>query len=219
MSAERAAGELAAAGVPRLRARVASLDEGVGGDCGDDGERDEARADDREQPAPLSPGADPLAPQLLPGLPREDRRPEHVVEDLVARRRALHPVDAADDALAPERVEQPPELRRPRPPRTRRGRTARARPFAPTASRAAGRRAPPPPARRAATDRALPGRARGRPRALRRSRAASRGAARATPTPARAPTAARARAGGTAPRPRRRSRPRRAPPRRARPRP
>ncbi len=107
----RAAGELATAGVPRLRARVASLDEGVGGDCGDDGERDEARTDDSEQSASLSPGANPLAPQLLPGLPRQDRRPQHVVEDLVASRRALHPVHAADDALAPERVEQLPKLR------------------------------------------------------------------------------------------------------------
>ncbi len=107
----RTAGELATAGVPRLRARVASLDEGVGGDCGDHGERDEARTDHREQPAPLSPGANPLVPQLLPGLPRKDRRPQHVMENLVASRRALHPVHAADDAVEPERVEQLPKLR------------------------------------------------------------------------------------------------------------
>ena len=48
--------------------------------------------------------------QLVLGLPREDRRPEDVVEDLVPGRRALHAVDAADDSLAPERLEQAPQL-------------------------------------------------------------------------------------------------------------
>ena len=49
--------------------------------------------------------ADLLAAKLVLGLPREDRRPEHVVKDLVARRRALHAIDPADDPLTPERVE------------------------------------------------------------------------------------------------------------------
>ena len=53
-----------------------------------------------QQAAPLPPGLDPLAPQLMLVLPREERRPEDVVEDLVARRRARRPVDAAHDPLA-----------------------------------------------------------------------------------------------------------------------
>ena len=96
--------------MPCLRARVAPLHERVRSDASDDGEGDEARADDREQTPALAPGADPLALQLVLGLPREDRWPEDVVKDLVARRRAEHAVDAADDALAPEPLEQAPQF-------------------------------------------------------------------------------------------------------------
>src|SRR3954471_16002479 len=103
---ERVAGERAAMGMPRLRARVASLDEGEDRDAGDDCQGDEARADDREQAAMLLPGTDSLALQLVLCLPREDRRPEDVVEDLVAGRRALHAVDGAHDPLPPEPGEQ-----------------------------------------------------------------------------------------------------------------
>ena len=146
------------------------------------GQRDEARADDREQAATLAPGADPLAPQLLLGLPGEDRRPEDVVEDLVARRRALHAVDAADDPLAPERLEQPPQLGvldvgvlgeigglvRDLPSRRR-----DELPHDPCRRLLLGERQP---------RRALPGRARARRRARRRSRAGSRAAASCEPS-------------------------------------
>src|SRR3954449_8291694 len=98
---ERMPGERAAMGMPRLRARVASLDEGEDRDAGDDCQGDEAHADDREQAATLLPGTDSLTLQLVLCLPREDRRPEDVVEDLVAGRRTLHAVDAAHDPLPP----------------------------------------------------------------------------------------------------------------------
>ena len=107
---ERMAGERAAMGMPRLRARVAPLDERKYSHGGDQGQGDKAGADDREQPAMLTACADLLAAQLVLGLPGEDRRPEDVVEDLVARRHALHAVDAADDPLAPEPLEQAPQL-------------------------------------------------------------------------------------------------------------
>src|SRR3954452_17949741 len=107
---ERMAGERATMGMPRLRARIASLDEGVYGDRRDHSQGDKARADDREQTTMLTVRADLLSAELVFGLPREDRRPEHVVKDLVARRRALHAVHAADDPLAAERVEQATEL-------------------------------------------------------------------------------------------------------------
>src|SRR5439155_5309347 len=68
---ERAAGELAAVRAPRLRPRVAALDEGEDGDAGDDRQRKEARGDDREQAATLAVGADPLALEPVLGLPRQ----------------------------------------------------------------------------------------------------------------------------------------------------
>src|SRR3954454_23094993 len=84
---ERMAGERAAMGMPRLRARVASLDEGEHSDGRDHSQGNKARSDDREQTAMLTARAHLLAAKLVLGLPREDRRPEDVVENLVARRR------------------------------------------------------------------------------------------------------------------------------------
>ena len=97
--------ELPAVRVPRLRPRIAPLNERVRRDRGDDGERDERRADDRLQPAPLAPRSDADPPQLVLRLPGEDRRAEDVVEDLVACRRAVRAVDATDDSLPRKRVE------------------------------------------------------------------------------------------------------------------
>ena len=60
----------------------------------------QGRGDDREQAAALAPRREPARAAAVLGLPRENRRAEHVVEDLVARRRARRPVDAAHDPLA-----------------------------------------------------------------------------------------------------------------------
>src|SRR3954452_14561478 len=71
---EREADERANMGIPRLRARVASLDKGEHGDGRDHSQGDKARADDREQATMLTVRAELLAPELVLGLPREDWR-------------------------------------------------------------------------------------------------------------------------------------------------
>src|SRR5262245_1271831 len=96
--------------MPRLRTRIAPLDEGKRRDARDNRQRDEAGAYDPVEPVPLAPRTDPLAPELVLGLPRQDRRAEDIVEDLVARRRSLHAVDAADYPLAAKLLEQAPQL-------------------------------------------------------------------------------------------------------------
>jgi hypothetical protein len=96
--------------VAGLRPCVAPLHERVDRYGGDEGERDEACSDDGQQAAPLEASALAHGAELVLGLPRENRRPEHVVEDLVPRRRA-GAVDAADDPVARQRLEQAPQLR------------------------------------------------------------------------------------------------------------